>query len=130
MFLKPTESKPTILLAALAALAFVKTVEPLQVVQEEIIPALNIVGEGFENKTVYLPQLLMSAEAAKSAFEVIKAKIGKAILPIHVNHSCPGSNVAHKWSQSIRIIARTCNVNDDNFFIIFLLSILLYHTLI
>lgn len=45
----------------------------LQIVNEEIIPALNIVGEGFENKTVYLPQLLMSAEAAKSAFEVIKA---------------------------------------------------------
>lgn len=45
----------------------------LQIVNEEIIPALNIVGEGFENKTVYLPQLLMSAEAAKSAFEVIKS---------------------------------------------------------
>ena len=40
---------------------------------DEIIPALNRVGEGFEKKTVYLPQLLMSAEAAKSAFEVIKA---------------------------------------------------------
>lgn len=47
--------------------------EPLRIVQEEIIPALNTVGVGFENKTVYLPQLLMSAEAAKSAFEVIKA---------------------------------------------------------
>ena len=45
---------------------------PLQIVQEEIIPALNTVGTGFEKKTVYLPQLLMSAEAAKSAFEVIK----------------------------------------------------------
>lgn len=45
---------------------------PLTIVQEEIIPALNIVGMGFENKTVYLPQLLMSAEAAKSAFEEIK----------------------------------------------------------
>ena len=53
----------------------VKTVEPLQVVQEEIIPALNIVGEGFENKTVYLPQLLMSAEAAKFAFEEIKKNV-------------------------------------------------------
>ncbi|MBR5126775.1 MAG: homocysteine S-methyltransferase family protein [Oscillospiraceae bacterium] len=47
--------------------------EPLDIVQKEIIPALDIVGVGFENKTVYLPQLLMSAEAAKSAFEVIKA---------------------------------------------------------
>ena len=50
----------------------IKTVPPLQVVQEEIIPALDIVGQGFENKTVYLPQLLMSAEAAKYAFEKIK----------------------------------------------------------
>ena len=48
------------------------TEEPLQIVQNEIIPALDIVGVGFEKKTVYLPQLLMSAEAAKSAFEVIK----------------------------------------------------------
>lgn len=58
----------------------VKTVPPLDLVENEIIPALNTVGKGFENKTVYLPQLLMSAEAAKSAFEVIKANMsgGKA----------------------------------------------------
>ena len=49
------------------------TLPPLQIVQEEIIPALNTVGTGFENKTVYLPQLLMSAEAAKFAFEEIKS---------------------------------------------------------
>lgn len=51
----------------------VKVTEPLSIVNFEIIPALNNVGVGFENKTVYLPQLLMSAEAAKSAFEVIKS---------------------------------------------------------
>lgn len=49
-----------------------KTVAPLDIVQNEIIPALDIVGQGFEAKTVYLPQLLMSAEAAKGAFEQIK----------------------------------------------------------
>ena len=48
------------------------SIPPLDIVNNEIIPALNIAGTGFENKTVYLPQLLMSAEAAKSAFEVIK----------------------------------------------------------
>jgi 5-methyltetrahydrofolate--homocysteine methyltransferase len=48
---------------------------PLDVVQNEIIPALDTVGIGFEKKTVYLPSLLMSAEAAKSAFEVIKANM-------------------------------------------------------
>ncbi len=54
-----------------------KETEPLAVVTEHIIPALNRVGEGFENKTVYLPQLLMSAEAAKGAFERIKAVMTK-----------------------------------------------------
>lgn len=45
---------------------------PLEIVQSEIIPALNTVGEGFEKKTVYLPQLLVSAEAAGQAFEKVK----------------------------------------------------------
>lgn len=53
--------------------ALLHSIPPLDIVNNEIIPALNEVGVGFENKTVYLPQLLMSAEAAKSAFEVIKA---------------------------------------------------------
>lgn len=59
--------------AAALTEALTKTQEPLSIVQDEIIPALNTVGIGFENKTVYLPQLLMSAEAAKAAFEQIKA---------------------------------------------------------
>ncbi len=46
-------------------------------IQEEIIPALDIVGKGFEKKTIFLPQLLMSAEAATVAFDVIKETIGK-----------------------------------------------------
>lgn len=66
--------------AALITSELLKSVDPLQIVQDEIIPALNEVGIGFENKTVYLPQLLMSAEAAKFAFEQIKANMpaGKA----------------------------------------------------
>ncbi len=47
-------------------------VDALDIIEKEIIPALNIVGVGFENKTMYLPQLLISAEAAKAAFDVIK----------------------------------------------------------
>lgn len=46
--------------------------EPLEVINGDIVPALDIVGRGFENKTVYLPQLLMSAETAKRAFEAVK----------------------------------------------------------
>ena len=53
------------------------SVSPLDIVSGEIIPALEIVGKGFEEKTVYLPGLLMSAEAAKSAFEVIKSAMQK-----------------------------------------------------
>ena len=48
--------------------------DPLDIIQSEIIPALDIVGVGFEKNTVFLPQLLMSAEAAKSAFNVIKSR--------------------------------------------------------
>ena len=51
------------------------TRSPLELVENEIIPALDKVGQGFENKTVYLPQLLMSAEAARAAFDVIKAAL-------------------------------------------------------
>ncbi|MBQ2854251.1 MAG: homocysteine S-methyltransferase family protein [Oscillospiraceae bacterium] len=59
--------------AAAATVQLLSSRKPLDLVQEEIIPALNAVGMGFESKTVYLPQLLMSAEAAKAAFEQIKA---------------------------------------------------------
>ncbi len=55
--------------------ALLQTTEPLSIVQSEIIPALDTVGRGFEEKTVYLPQLLMSAEAAKAAFGKIKARM-------------------------------------------------------
>ena len=51
---------------------------PTDVIDREIIPALDEVGRGFERKTVYLPQLLMSAEAAKSAFSVLKEKMEKS----------------------------------------------------
>ncbi len=53
------------------------TVPPMDIVNEEIIPALNLVGEGFENKRIYLPQLLMSAESAQRAFERIKCFVAK-----------------------------------------------------
>lgn len=47
-------------------------------IQEEIIPALDVVGKGFEKKTIFLPQLLMSAEAATAAFDIIKEVISKS----------------------------------------------------
>ena len=59
--------------AASLTKAMLENTKPLDIVNCEIIPALNVMGKGFEEKTVYLPQLLMAAEAAKSAFEVIKS---------------------------------------------------------
>ena len=50
-----------------------QTVDPLTIVNEHIIPALDEVGREYEQGRVYLPGLLMSAEAAKYAFEEIKA---------------------------------------------------------
>ncbi|WP_394522465.1 homocysteine S-methyltransferase family protein [Lacrimispora sp. JR3] len=52
--------------------------EPLAIINEEMIPALDRVGKGFEKGTVFLPQLLMSAEAAKAAFEVIREQMAKS----------------------------------------------------
>ena len=52
--------------------------EPLDIVNSDIIPALDAVGVAFEKKTLYLPSLLMSAEAAGAAFEVIREAMPKS----------------------------------------------------
>lgn len=52
--------------------------EPLSIVEKEIIPAINAVGDGYEKQTLYLPSLLASAEAAKFAFEIIKEAMSKS----------------------------------------------------
>ena len=59
--------------ARLAEEALAAGRDGLSIVQEEIIPALDEVGLGFEAKTVFLPQLMMSAEAADAAFRQLKA---------------------------------------------------------
>lgn len=61
--------------AELAAEDLLKTLAPMEVINGEIIPALDEVGAGFEKKTVFLPQLLMSAEAASAAFDKVKEKL-------------------------------------------------------
>ncbi len=60
--------------ASAAADRLLQTLQPMEVINGYIIPALNEVGDGFEKKTIFLPQLLMSAEASAAAFEVIKTK--------------------------------------------------------
>ena len=61
--------------AVQAARELLETQDALDVINSQIIPALDVVGKGFEKGTMFLPQLLMSAEAAKGAFEVIKEKM-------------------------------------------------------
>ena len=61
--------------AAVLAEIALRNSDPMSVINERIIPALDEVGKGFEEKTLYLPQLLMSAEAAKAAFEQVRKKI-------------------------------------------------------
>lgn len=55
-----------------AAAADVKEKPALDVIREELVPALDTVGKDYETGKLYLPQLLMSAEAAKAAFEALK----------------------------------------------------------
>ena len=50
---------------------------PMNIINEEIIPALSIVGEGFEKKQIFLPALLLSAESAAEAFDALKPYIPK-----------------------------------------------------
>ena len=52
--------------------------KPMDLVNRQIIPALDRVGKGFEKGIVFLPQLLMSAEAAQAAFDVIKGELASA----------------------------------------------------
>lgn len=61
--------------------AYEKTKEMLKIksamdiINEELVAALDVVGKGFEKGTMFLPQLLMSADAAKSGFEAIKEEM-------------------------------------------------------
>lgn len=61
--------------AALCASKLLETEKPLDIINGHIIPALDGVGAGFEENRIFLPQLLMSADAAKGAFDVIKEKL-------------------------------------------------------
>ena len=59
--------------AAETTRSLLQTTSGMELIETQIIPALNAVGEDFENKKLFLPQLLNSAETAAEAFEVIKA---------------------------------------------------------
>lgn len=54
-----------------------QNVDSLSIINDKLIPALDVVGKGFEEKKMFLPQLLMSADAAKASFEAIKTTLSK-----------------------------------------------------
>lgn len=61
--------------ASIAASALRDGKAPLDVIGSDIVPALETVGKGFESGSVFLPQLLMAAEAAGAAFDVVRASM-------------------------------------------------------
>ncbi len=54
-----------------------ENVDPMKIVNEMLIPALDKVGEDFEKNKIFLPQLIQSANSAQECFEVIKKKIAQ-----------------------------------------------------
>ena len=61
--------------AAAAAEQLLTEKEPLEIIEKGIIPALDEVGKNYETGRIFLPQLIKSAEAAKAAFEKLRAKL-------------------------------------------------------
>ena len=89
--------------------ALLQTEAPLDVINRHIIPALNTIGADFEAGKAYLPQLLMSADAASAAFSSVKEKIppaqqssGKGVILATVKGDIHdiGKNIVHVLLES------------------------------
>jgi 5-methyltetrahydrofolate--homocysteine methyltransferase len=68
-------------MAEKAARVMIANTQPMEIINHHLIPALDRVGKDYESEKIFLPQLLMSAESARAAFETIKlymAKQGRA----------------------------------------------------
>jgi 5-methyltetrahydrofolate--homocysteine methyltransferase len=63
--------------AKTATVKLLEHTEPLSVVDEYIVPALDLVGEKYEKGETFLPQLIQSAETVKNVFEIIKERLSK-----------------------------------------------------
>ncbi len=61
--------------AAEAAEKLLLTKKPLEIIEEDLIPALNALGDGYEKKQLFLPRLLGGAEAAKAAFAAVNKSL-------------------------------------------------------
>ncbi len=58
-----------------AAIKLLETKKPLEIIENDLVPALNALGDGYEKKTLFLPRLLGGAEAAKSAFRAVNSAL-------------------------------------------------------
>ena len=58
-----------------AATKLLETITPLEIIEKHIVPALNEVGEYYEKQTIFLPQLIKSAEGAKAAFDILRSQM-------------------------------------------------------
>ena len=63
--------------AGKAAQAMLADTPPLEIINQHLIPAIDRAGKDFESRKIFLPQLLMNAEAAKAAFQTIKSFMAK-----------------------------------------------------
>jgi len=61
--------------ARAATIELLQTDEPLAIIEQHIVPALNEVGALYEKQSIFLPQLIKSAEGAKAAFDVLREKM-------------------------------------------------------
>lgn len=61
------------ILALTRALLAEKT--PISIVDDHLVPALDDIGQMFEKKTIFLPQLIRAAETVGKAFELIREKL-------------------------------------------------------
>lgn len=58
--------------------SLLQTKDPLSIIDEDITPALELVGKRYENGEIFLPQLIQSAETVKESLRVIKEKLGES----------------------------------------------------
>lgn len=58
-------------------LEMLQTVDAMEIVNDHLIPALDYVGEQYEKRILFLPQLIRSAETVKSSFEILQEHLSK-----------------------------------------------------
>ncbi len=78
MSLSDAISSGLVSMAGSLASELLAKLSPLELINEHIVPSLDKVGRAFEEKRLYLPQLLVSADAAKAAFDAVKNHISKS----------------------------------------------------